>query len=300
MTTFREQYEESIPLLSDQDLADQTDPTRRGTGMKPSKKRYQWNEIYGMFDPDSISASQKAPDHVQSAFEELIGGEPDYKLRLHPWFKRWAAFERVRGAGEGAYACFSVFMGAGEEGYLPADLDNSDGRYENMRGRMGDYRLPSAEDFKVLRKDADVERLGVDQVVARLEKPENEQEREKERVLQDREWDVLDYNYLKINAAANGGKLQMVAPNRDLSEIIAKKEDEWYTETKTTEDGKTYKVRMRKNSRAYAEVVAGQIKEHFVDNWKDRMNEIKQEKQKAKKEQEKEELKALARSAIGL
>ena len=45
MTTFREQFEESIPLLSDQDLADQTDPTRRGTGMKPKKKRYLWNEI---------------------------------------------------------------------------------------------------------------------------------------------------------------------------------------------------------------------------------------------------------------
>ena len=299
MTTFREQFEESIPLLSDQDLADQMDSTRRGTGMKPSKKRYQWNEIFGMFDPDSISSSQKAPDHVQSAFEELIGGEPDFKLRLHPWFKRWAAFEKVKGAGEGAYACFSVFMTEGKDGHLPPDLDNSDGRYENMRGKLGEYRLPTAEDFKTLRKDADVGRLGVDHVVKRLEKPENEQEREKERVLQDREWDLLDYNYLKINAAANGGKLQMIAPNRDNSDIRTKQDAEWHEEVKTTEDGRTYKIRFKKNSRMYAEHKAAELTKYLNDGEARRREAVADFKAR-EKQKEKDELFALAKKAIGL
>jgi hypothetical protein len=299
MATFREQYEEGIPLMTDQELADQADPTRRGGGMKPSKKRYQWNEIYGMFDPDSISSSIKAPDHVRAAFEELIGGEPEFKLRLHPWFKRWAAFEKVKGAGEGAYSCFSVFMTEGREGALPVDLDNSDGRYENMRGLMGQYRLPSRRDFEVLRNDADTQRLGVDGVIARLEKPEDEQAREKERVLQDKEWDVIDYNYLAVNAAANGGKLQIIAPNRDNSDIRTQKAAEWHEETKITEDGRSYKVRFKKDSRMYAEHKAEELSNYLNDGEARRREAVADYKAK-QKQKEKDELFALSRKAIGV
>jgi len=252
-----------------------------------------------MFDPDSITSSIKAPDHVQSAFEDLIGGEPEFKLRLHPWFRRWAAFEKVEGAGEGAYACFSVFMSEGMENALPADLDNSDGRYENMRGLMGQYRLPTKRDFEILRRDADVQRLGVDAVVRQLEKPEEEQEREEERVLEDQEWDVLDYNYLAINAAANGGKLQIIAPNRDNSDIRVKKETEWHEETKVTEDGRSYKVRFKKDSRMYAEHKAEELAGYLNDG-EARRKEVVEEYKAAQKEKQKEELWSAANKAIGV
>ena len=299
MTTHREQYVESMPTLTDADLQGQMDTSKRGIGMKPSKKRYQWNEIYGMFDPDSISSSIKAPPHVQAAFDDLIGGEPEYKLRLHPWFRRWAAFEVVKGAGEGAYACFSVFMTEGKEGALPTDLDNSDGKYENMRGLMGHYRLPTKRDFEILRRDADVERLGVDAVVHQLEKPEDEEEREKERVLEDQEWDILDYNYLAINAAANGGKLQIIAPNRDNSDIRAKKEAEWHEETKTTDDGRSYKIRFKKDSRMYAEHKAEEITKYLNDT-DAREKEVVAEYKAAQKQKHKDELFSLAKRAIGV
>lgn len=32
------------------------------------------------------------------------------------------------------------------------------------------------------------------------------QEKERERVLADKEWDVLDYNFMRMNRAANGGR----------------------------------------------------------------------------------------------
>ena len=162
MTPHREEYTESIPTLEDKDLYDQFDHARRSANMRPHKKRYLWNEIYGYFDPDSIASPMRAPDHVQSAFEELIGKEPGFKLRLHPWFKRWACFEKT---GDGTYSCFSVFMTEAKEGALPSDLDNSDKRYENLRGLMGQHRLPTRRDFEILRRDADVQRLGVDAVV---------------------------------------------------------------------------------------------------------------------------------------
>lgn len=296
MTTHREQYAESIPTLDDKDLYDQFDHTKRSANMRPHKKRYLWNEIYGYFDPDSIASPIRAPDHVQCAFEELIGGEPDFKLRLHPWFKRWACFEKT---GDGTYSCFSVFMTEPKEGALPVDLDNSDKRYENLRGLMGQFRLPTKRDFEILRRDADVQRLGVDAVVHQLEKPEDEQEREKERLIADEEWDILDYNYLAINAAANGGKLQIIAPNRDNSDIRAKGEAEWHEETKTTEDGRTYKVRFKKDSRMYAEHKAEEISKYLNDT-EAREKEAVAEYKAAQKQKEKDELFALSRSAIGI
>lgn len=296
MITHREQYTDSIPTLEDKDLHDQFDHSRRSAAMRPHKKRYLWNEIYGNFDPDSIASAMRAPDHVQCAFEELIGGEPDYKLRLHPWFKRWAAFEKT---GDGTYSCFSVFMTESKEGALPADLDNSDKRYENLRGLLGHFRVPTRRDFEILRRDADVGRMGVDHVIEQLEKPEDEQEREEERLMQDYEWDVLDYNYLRINAAANGGKLQMIAPNRDNSEIIEKKEAEWHEETKTTEDGRTYKIRFKKDSRMFAEHKAKELTKYLNDGEARRREAVADFKAK-EKQKEKDELFALARKATGI
>jgi len=296
MTTHREQYTESIPTLEDKDLYDQFDHSRRSASMRPHKKRYLWNEIYGYFDPDSIASPARAPDHVQSAFEDLIGGEPDFKLRLHPWFKRWACFEKT---GEGTYSCFSVFMTEAKEGALPVDLDNSDKKYENLRGLMGQYRLPTKRDFEILRRDADVQALGVDGVVAQLEKPEDEEEREAERLIADEEWDILDYNYLAINAAANGGKLQIIAPNRDNSDIRAKKEEEWHEETKTTPDGRTYKVRFKKDSRMFAEHKAKELADYLNDG-EARRKEAVEEYQATQKQKAKDELWAAAGKAIGV
>lgn len=282
--------------MTDRDLEDQMDSSRRGVGMKPSKKRYQWNEIYGYFDPDSITSPMRAPEQVQSAFEDLIGGEPDFKLRLHPWFKRWACFEKT---GDGTYSCFSVFMTESKEGALPSDLDNSDKRYENLRGLMGQYRLPTKRDFEILRRDADIQRLGVDAVVRQLEKPEEEQEREEERVLEDQEWDILDYNYLAINAAANGGKLQIIAPNRDNSDIREKKEAEWHEETKVTGDGRKYKIRFKKDSRMYAEHKAKELAEYLNDHKAREADAVSAFKEKVKQE-EKDSLWAAASKAIGV
>jgi hypothetical protein len=297
MTIAREKSLDSVPLSGDIGTSGMLSPEKTGIGMRPTAKRYHWNEIYGYFDPDSIKSPEKAPAHVQAAFDELIGKEPQFKLRLHPWFRRWACFQKMPGGGEGAYSCFSVFFGDPEEGWLPPDLDLDDHRYENLRGLMGCYRLPTKKDFEVIKRDADIQRLGVAGVAERLDAPEQAEEKEAERVLADKEWDVLDYNYLAINAAANGGKLQMIAPNRDNSEIIAKKEEEWHIETKTTEDGKTYKIRYKKGSRFYAEKVAEDMAAYLNDG-ESRKREAVAEFKQAEIERAKDEMFSLARDAI--
>ena len=138
-----------------------------------------------------------------------------------------------------------------------------------------------------------------DAVIAQLEKPEDEEEREKERVLEDQEWDILDYNYLAINAAANGGKLQIIAPNRDNSDIRAKKEAEWHEEVKTTADGRTYKVRFKKDGRMFAEHKAKELSDYLNDG-ESRRKEVVEEFQATQKQKEKDELWSAANKAIGV
>jgi len=191
---------------------------KRGTHQvhRGDRKALNREIYYGYYDPDCLRSADIAPPQVQAAFEDMVGTEPEFKIRRHPLLPDyWAAFQRAWHPDAGrSYQCFSIFMEPPVEEELPSNLKGTVA-HAHLRGLIGEPRLPDRRDFEVFVRDADLKRLGPDGVEKQLCKPQDEELREAERVTVDQEHDIIDYNYLRINAAANGGKLQMIAPNRD-------------------------------------------------------------------------------------
>ena len=241
----------------DRDIPDE-DPVVDLTGVrsqnpwKRAKKKISFPEIYNYFDPDQLRHPEQPPDHVRVAFEELIASDHpgDFKLRLHPWFRRWALFQRFN-VGEGdVWHCFSVFMEKPVEGKLPSDLAAiDDGRYEGLRSLMGEYRLPNRRDFEIIRRDADITKMGHAAVDARQQEIQDMEHAEADRVAADYEADFLDYNFDLIKAAANGGHRQYVK-GESKEEVEASRRKREYV----VEERKGFKILHRKGSegaRAY-------------------------------------------------
>lgn len=139
-----------------------TSSPREWKGLQPEVKEYRYEEIYGRFDPDGLARSTPSLED-QSALQDVFGEDargknPRVKLRLHPWFRRWALFERVSDPADGGekWACFWVCGDReGRPGWLPPDLDTYDKRHETLRSEMGAYRTPTKKDFLLVKKYAD-------------------------------------------------------------------------------------------------------------------------------------------------
>lgn len=188
-----------------QDLAE---PVGQPNYIPVAIKRARYPEIFETYhDPSELAPSPRPPDHVQAALEDVFGSvalgkDPVVKLAMHPWFRRWGLFERVGGLGEGAWACFWLCDGEVVSGVLPNDLNFSDCRFEELRGCIGDFRVPDKSDFERIIQKSDKTRSAASREQA-LTANTQEAERDGTRMWQDKTRDLLDYNFLAITAAAN-------------------------------------------------------------------------------------------------
>lgn len=238
---------ESTPRGEPEDLHVDLVGRRVLRGLSKRQRKDRWPEMFRHgFSKDLIDVPPCPPENIQAEFKEILGSEPDYLLRLHPWWKRWTGWERLRGAqfGEGVYRPFCPFMEEPVAGHLPIDLRTEDGRYHALTGLIGDYRLPTKRDFEFIRQLD--RRNGVDAVDEALEKGAEAELAEKERVMAAREYDLLDYHYLAINRAANSGVRQYAFRDEELAAELAAIRKQKFREVEKN----GYRIRFRHGSRA--------------------------------------------------
>lgn len=181
-------------------------------GLDPQVRRRLHPEIWRhAYDPDTLQSSAlRPPDHVEAQFRSVFGdprldGQPQFKLRLHPLFKRWALFEyspRLK-----SYQVVQVFTRWPPDApadYLPADYRPTSMRHLwHLRGRMGDLRLPDQRDFEWLAANVDRARFTADEVEANMLRPQEAAEREAKRQLLDLWQGMVDDDWQQIVNDAN-------------------------------------------------------------------------------------------------
>ena len=142
---------------------------------------------------------------MQAALEDVMGPDrmKDLKLRVHPLFKRWTLFERVRDpkGAERAWRPISIFQEPARPGHLPQDL-RGDKYAAHVEGVIGDYRLPHKRDFEIIEK-ADVKKYGNVAVENELAVPEQAAERAVDSHFDSFTDDFLDYNFWLAMREAN-------------------------------------------------------------------------------------------------
>ena len=198
-------------------------------GMQHHVRKLRWPELflgrYGCELIDSLHAAHPPPAEVQVWIDEILAsGLPvdqrgKFRVCIHPGFNRWSLFELVQNPKHGpSYRCISIFQKQPREGYLPADLKTPDRRWGHQVGRVGDHRMPTREDFRIIREEADLALLGAKGVAKLAEAREAATYNEKNRQANDYVEDMLDYNFLAINAAANDGRKQYSVPTVKVQE----------------------------------------------------------------------------------
>jgi len=224
---------------------------RQNRGLHRALRKELFEELFGFFDPDKLVCDPKPPPQMQAAFADVIGKPPEYKLAWHPGFQRWAAFQRVRdpSQGEGRYQCFSIAMEPAEDDKLPADLAAEGKRYEHLRGVLGDFKLFTRQDFETIVYYGDRWRFSVDELVARHDLQDDLRALAAEKRLADQDFESLDYYYLAINTAANGGSKQYSVPFVALSRDPQSRSDRYVREQR---NGYTV-IRKRMDERTEAE-----------------------------------------------
>lgn len=249
---------------------------REFRGLDPLVHRIRWPEVYGHFDPDALRSDESPPPEVQSQLEDVFGDlvrgkTPQVKLRLHPWFRRWALFERD---GVGDWHCFWVCgAGEGEIGHLPADLYTPDKRYIDLAhgpAVMGSFRVPNKEDFAGVwafrgkRWDSKDEQSTAERMEAHLGWREKAV-REHQSQMEQREADAMDYYGLDLYAMANQqrGSGQRPYSTSDSGPQVDLKmtSDRYLNEPVTDADGRVLYVRRTKITAAMNEALAAKLEE---------------------------------------
>lgn len=170
---------------------------RTKPGLSRKMRSLKYPEFFCYFDPDRLRACELPPSHVQSALEEVMGVErmKDLKLRPHPLLPGyWALCERVRHPklGENLWHIVSIFHDGARDDYLPPELERMG--LENLRGLIGLPRQPTKRDFEMV-EATDKKRYGYKEVENRFAAQEDLEDREKDRIFNDRVEDFLDYNF---------------------------------------------------------------------------------------------------------
>lgn len=145
------------------------------------------------------------PSDIRAVREDVLGDlirDEDGVVRLrygwHPLMKRWCEFTMVRRPDQGErgqlwQVCY-IYMKDPQPKVLPTDL-NSDIAHRHYRGLIGEYSLPTREDFENIRRyGARHQKLGTHmQRLERLSEPLRAQENESNRQLDDRGRAHCDY-----------------------------------------------------------------------------------------------------------
>jgi len=227
--------------------------------LSPEVHMQRWEEAYRAFDPRELRHDEKPDPSWLVWMEEVFGDyyrEGRLILAIHPYFRRWAFFERQGIRDDTAHeqwrCVYIVGMGEGSgPGYLAPDLDVPDKRFEALRGYehfggMGEYRPPCKKDAEVL-KAVDLREHTKRSITRLIVKARNAERAYWKSWWREYEYDLELYNYWRINTAANEGKKMYSLPS-----LPDKYENqEKYAVTKKA----GYRVAMRKRSDASQEEI---------------------------------------------
>ena len=143
----------------------------------------------------SMSAIQPTAE-LKARFESVFDREQreSLKIVLHPLLKRWTLFERVKHKGQLLWRTVCMFSGDKVDGYLPPDLQRSDKMLHHLIGEIGDFRNVNYQDLEFV-EQCDFKKYGWEGVLAFISKFEDDEIKEKERVMDDFTDDFLDYSF---------------------------------------------------------------------------------------------------------
>jgi hypothetical protein len=123
----------------------------------------RYSEVLRPYFTEPLESAEKPTPELQCHFEEVWGEEArlgQVRLVFCNWYHRWVVIQKTK-TGEWAYALIcsdgSKMTGRGDE-KLPADLEalNYDGRFDGLRGNIGDFKIPTREDLFNMKKAADL------------------------------------------------------------------------------------------------------------------------------------------------
>ncbi len=242
--------------------------------MLPEDHKVRFSEIHGFFDPDALTHCTKPPPEMMAhaidvfgekiSWDKLDGGEvPDrgrigwLKLRLHPWMQRWCLFQWCPDYRDGTMCWRPTYIAAKEakDGVLPVDLDYTDGRFDDLRGKLGEYHAPNKQDFADYARVADREKYDSLYEHSRaLMEDRHKAQQEMNRQFDDYERDQVEYYALlghrDLNRAlgAHQSGLAMM-PMTSLDELEKKVRAERYeAEERETPSGEKYTIYHRRKS----------------------------------------------------
>lgn len=230
----------------------------QNTGMQRVAKVARFPEIFRpRFDPEEF-CKQPIPADVLAAFYDVFGDyarvEKRLKLAFHPWFRRWAIWEMEAPSkyGHNSWGLIRIIHDpeSVRRGYLPEDLQTDDHRYDNLRGLIGNYRLPNRRDFEWTMENAEFGRSGgPDKIVRYLLGLELKRERDAECTQEAFEHDLFSYYFhAKVNEAnrlyGSGQRMQ----SYDCTPKI--REDERFWDVEDVRDAQGFLLYKRKRLRA--------------------------------------------------
>lgn len=160
------------------------------------RKRKHWEMYVGITD-DLMQMCQEPDSGIRSLMRDIFSPEQlsVLTLRLHPLLKRWTLFQLVRkDNNQRLWQPVCIFHEKPQDGVLPQDLQRSDKLLHHLTGLMGEWRMPDRADFEFIER-CDFQKYGWSAVEEFLNTFEESEEREKQRVFEDRMDDFLDYHF---------------------------------------------------------------------------------------------------------
>lgn len=201
--------------------------------------------VWSAWDELPTWCREAPPPQVQAAFEEVFRPEdrvdPDGVQRLvlakNPVINRWTLYERDKRLGHRGYAAVSIFCeDCPTDDYIASDF-RGDELLEYLAGAVGEYRLPTRQDFEVIQStNAHIRTL--DEREAVYSKHEDEKQAKYDREMEALEHDIASYYGLLSRRTRDGDDFKHQASWSD--------KDETWTHKKWVEvDKGGWKMRYR-------------------------------------------------------
>lgn len=237
-------------------------------------------------DPDTFGGLPEPPEHVRAAFthvfgsREVVNNTRYLKLRMHPILKRWCMWELGRRADNSDYVWHCIWIcGSLEcphEDYIPSDYQ-SEPLLHHFAGLIGEYRLPTKDDFEMLDR-FDRVKYGADAVENYQIEMENAVTNAKEAEFEAFTHDFVGYHAWMYMSEANqraGSMQKMYMTMENLSErfrcnpafyVVEKKEGYKIRRKRTADEWDRFKkwiVRRTLSSAQAGEKIFGMSHEEF-------------------------------------
>ena len=182
-------------------------------GMLRATRKRQFEELFWEKYPDwfikECQARYPVPPECLVWIKDVLPirghSASKWTVAFDPAFNRWGIFEKVNSTeGSGYYRLFIAHEDP-VPGKLPSDLDQP--RFRHQRGRLGEFRPLTKQDFEKLRYYGD-RGLSREESDRRLDEEETCRQADIDCKREAIQHDFLDYYFLSVNTAANGGAKQ--------------------------------------------------------------------------------------------